>query len=588
MKLPSVPFELPRDVDWRSPDTLRRVVLILCLVVYVSFIASIFLLRPVDQVPPDSYFLFNNLPITYWIGIVCILALILLVVIREQVMDHTLGDLITATVVVMLPSNIFAIPRLIYKNVIYTDTFQFVAQTLYVQKTGHSVIGNETPGLISYMSGILVDITGFDLITYAKYSPIFISIFISLMIYALSRIILKDRRYPLVSVLAFHALSWTGLAYNRQSFAFIYQYLAWMLIVKLSLQKYDRPTVIQYLFVLSALTISHPASSLVISLTPFMVILAKKVLETLEPEKDWSALRMNPTLAILSSVSWLLWQINFAASFTALIEQFKITSTNFLGEPDPIAHAVVSGYTPSYLIIANLRQYSSYYILLTGLLFFLLTIRKDINMKMALSLFSLCVSPFPFVLYANRWRMIPFMYAILPWAIMFAGALKYLKPPEGRLYEVLAERGKTILLLSLVFFLLLVPLTMYGPTAHMYPPSTELSMMDYLTANGKGSIAVIDPGTTISTYYEADRIDNEVVYITRFPFLDETGLDLENVQWFQIIIPTFRAYSKAAYIQTRPMYDVATDNFVDMLNDHTSYARVFDSDDWHVAFSRVK
>jgi hypothetical protein len=25
-----------------------------------------------------------------------------------------------------------------------------------------------------------------------------------------------------------------------------------------------------------------------------------------------------------------------------------------------------------------------------------------------------------------------------------------------------------------------------------------------------------------------------------------------------------------------------------MLNDHTSYARVFDSDDWHVAFSRVR
>ena len=586
--MPSKPFEFPRDVDWRSPDTLKKAALILCIIVYASFITSIFSLRPVDQVPPDPYFLFNNLPITYWVGIVCLVALVFLVVIREEVMEHTLSNLITATVVVLLPSYIFAIPRLIYWNVIYTDTFQFVAQTLYVQKTGHNVIGNETPGLISFMSGILVDIAGFDLFAYAKYSPIFVSIFISLMIYALSRIILKDRRFPLVAVVAFHALSWTGLAYNRQSFAFIYQYLAWMLIVKLSLQTYDRPTVIQYLFVLTALTISHPASSLLISLTPVVIIITRKVLETLEPEKDWSALRMNPTLAILSSVSWLLWQINFAASFTALIEQFKITSTNFLGEPDPIAHAVVSGYMPSYHIIANLRQYSSYYILLTGLLFFLLTVRKDINMKMAVSLFSLCVSPFPFVLYANRWRMIPFMYAILPWSIMFAGALKYLKPPEGRLYEVVAERGKALLMLSILFFLLLVPLTMYGPAAHMYPPSTELSLMDYLTSYGKGSVAVLDPGTTISSYYEADRLDNEVVYIVRFPFIHETGLDLENVHYFQIIMPTFRAYSKAAYIQTYPMYDVATDNFVDMLNLHTSWARVFDSDDWHVAFARVK
>ena len=588
MKLPSLSPELPRGVDWRSPDTFRRTALLLCVVAYSAFIASIFSLRPVDQIPPDPYFLFNNLPFTYWIGIISLTVLVLFVIIREEVMMGTLGNLITATIVVLLPSNIFAIPRLIYMNVIYTDTFSFVAQTLYVQKTGHNVIGNETPGLIGFLSGILVDITGFDLFAYAKYSPIFISILLSLMIYVISRIILKDRRYPLVSVLAFHALSWTGLAYNRQSFAFIYQYLAWTLILKLSLQKYDRPTVIQYLIVLAALAISHPSSSLVISLTPFIIIIARKVLETLEPEKDWSALRMNPTLAILSSVSWLIWQINFAASFTALIEQFKITSTSFLGEPDPIAHAVVSGYTPSYLIIANLRQYSSYYILLTGLLFFLLIVRKDIHMKMAVSLFILCVSPFPFVLYANRWRMVPFMYAILPWAIMFAGALKYFKPPRGRLYEVVGDSGKALLLLSIVFFLLLIPLTMYGPAAHQYPPSTELTMMEYLTTYGKGTVAVLDPGTTITFYYEAARLDNEVVYIIRFPFIHETGLDLEKVRWFQIIIPTFRAYSKAAYIQTTPMYDEATDNFVDMLNDHTSYARVFDSDDWHVAFSRVK
>jgi len=184
--------------------------------------------------------------------------------------------------------------------------------------------------------------------------------------------------------------------------------------------------------------------------------------------------------------------------------------------------------------------------------------------------------------------MVPFMYAILPWAIMFAGALKYFKPPRGRLYEVVAESGKALFMLSIVFFLLLIPLTMYGPAAHQYPPSTELTMMEYLTTYGKGTVAVLDPGTTITFYYEAARPDNEVVYIIRFPFIHETGLDLEKVYWTQIIIPTFRAYSKAAYLQTFPMYDVATENFIEMLNDHTSYARVFDSDDWHMAFSRVK
>jgi len=588
VKLPSFSLELSRDIDWRSPDTMRSAAFILCVIAYASFIASVFSLRPVDHLPPDPYFLFNNLPITYWVGIVCLIALVFLVVIREEVMVDALGNLITATVVVLLPSNVFAIPRLIFKNVIYTDTFGFVAQTLYVLKTGHNVLGHETPGMISFMSGILVALTGFDLFAYAKYSPIFVSIFLSLIIYTISRIILKDRRYPLVSVFAFYALFWTGLVYNRQSFAFIYQFLSWMLILKLSLQKYDRPTVIQYLVILAALTISHPASSLVVSLTPFFIIIAKKVLETLEPEKDWSPLRMNPTLAILSSVSWLLWQINFAGSFTALINQFKVTSINFLGEPDPLVHAVVSGYTPSYLIIANLRQYSSYYILFTGLLFFLLTVRKDINMKITISLFGLCVSPFPFVLYANRWRMVPFMYAILPWAIMFAGALKYLKPPRERLYEVIAESGKALLLISIVFFLFLMPLTMYGPAAHQYPPSTGLTLMEYLTTYGKGTVAVIDPSTTIPSYYEAYRPDNEVVYVVRFPFLHETGMDLENVYWAQIIIPTFRAYSKAAYLQTYPTYDVATNNFVEMLNAHTSYARVFDSDDEHMAFVRVK
>jgi len=490
---------------------------------------------------------------------------------------------------VLLPSNIYAIPRLIYSNVIYTDTFMFVAQTLYVLKTGHNVIVSETPGLIAFMSGIIVDITGFNLLTYAKYSPIFISIFISILIYLVSRIILKDKRYPLVSVLAFHALFWTGLAYNRQSFAFIYQYLAWTLIAKLSLQKYDRPTVILYLFVLTSLTISHPASSLVISLTPFTLILLRKGLETLEPEKDWSALRMSATLAILSSVSWLLWQINFASSLTSLINQFKVTSTYFLGSPDPLAPSVMwGGYTPSYLKIANLRQYSSYYIILTGLLFFLIIARKNIRMKMAASLFVLSVAPFPFVLYANRWRTVPFMYAILPWAIILGGALKYLKPPKGRLYEVVVKMGKALLLFSLMFFVILLPLTMYGPAAHMYPPSTEFSMMGYMTTFGKGSVAVIDPGTNIQTYFEANRINNEVAYLPLFPFQPETGLDLDKVRRFNIIIPTFRAYSKAVYIQTNPMYDVATSDFVEKLNDHRAYARVYNSDTWHVAFSRIK
>jgi len=112
--------------------------------------------------------------------------------------------------------------------------------------------------------------------------------------------------------------------------------------------------------------------------------------------------------------------------------------------------------------------------------------------------------------------------------------------------------------------------------------------MEYLTTYGKGSVAVIDPGTTITFYYEAARLDNEVSYIIRFPFIPGTGLDLENVHYFQIITSTFRAYSKAAYLQRYPQYDEATDNFFDMLNDHTSYARIFDSDDWHVAFRRVR
>jgi hypothetical protein len=552
------------------------------------FLASIFFIHEVDRIPPDGYFLLNNLPLTYWIGIISLVALAYYTAITEGIMEGLVGNLITSTIITMLPSYIHTIPRFTYRNAIYTDTFSFVAQTLYVLRTGHNVIGNETPGLIGYFSGVLMTLTDFDLVVYAKYAPIFVSILLSLMVYLFARLFLKDKRYSLIAVLAFQALSWTGLVYNRQSFAFLLQFFAWLLIVKLSIQKYSRETVIHLILVILALTISHPASSLVISLTPFTILVIRKTFSVLEPERDYSSLRMTPALAVLGSVSWLLWQINFASSFTSLIRQFQTTVNTFLGEPGPISHIAVSGYTPSYHIIASLRQYSSYYVLFTGLLFIIYTIRKNTSMKLAISIFLLCVSPFPFVLYANRWRMVPFMYAILPWSILVAGTYKFLGDHHKRILTLFSKGIKILMVLSVILFLLFLPLTMYGPAAHMYPPSSELTMMEYLTSYGRGSVALIDPGTTIGSYYEASYPHNEVFYIPRFPFQHGAGLDLEGVRTFQVIATTFRAYSKTAYIQIHPPYDEATDDFVVSLSIEGTYGRVFDSDDWHTAYSRVR
>ncbi|MGD2201653.1 MAG: hypothetical protein PVJ38_08495, partial [Candidatus Bathyarchaeota archaeon] len=69
MRLHKVPLDLKPNI------TSKTVAYLLSTIIYVMFLASIFFIHEVDRIPPDGYFLLNNLPLTYWIGIISLVAL---------------------------------------------------------------------------------------------------------------------------------------------------------------------------------------------------------------------------------------------------------------------------------------------------------------------------------------------------------------------------------------------------------------------------------------------------------------------------------------------------------------------------------
>lgn len=573
--------------------------LIVPLSIFILF-ATLFTLPRIDIPQLDPYFHVKVTPAVYWIGFS--LSLIAVSIFSILLLRQSIGKsykFLGFSFLVLLAVFIYIIPRLMYVNKIYTDTYQFVSEVLYVLRSGHVGFGYiESPALSLFVAQLSL-ITGVSYVTIAEFLPLVLPFISLLYFYMVARILVKKNAF-LLACLTFVAFNWFGFAFNRQSFALILQLFVWYCVLRVLLIKgtsFSRYAVLMLSYF--ALVISHPASPFVLTINTFgivafilpVVFIQKRRSRVVSKDyKDRRKLLIKAfPMAMLFLVVWFSWQMYTSGTLFMAVRNLISALNEFFGAPSPSTQVgrIVSGYTSVYYPIVNLRLFEALFVTITGILlsfFFLLRMSKLKNVILS-SWFISTVSLNVYVLYAHSWIFKPIIY-LLP---AFSLILALFSTLSSRTYHKLAGRivktSKVALFGAILSSAIVLPLVMYSHTPFMFPPTSHLKELDFITKHGNGSVVMLGSTTEFSYYVLLNNAS-----VNRLPeslFFDpDLGFLTNKVNDCEVIGTGFRAYTKDAFVFTQPSM---TQNILEMENHiltNPGFAKVYDSHSWHKVYAR--
>ena len=580
----------------------RDTITILIVLLSISILFATLLTLPRIDIPqPDPYFHVKVTPAVYWIGFS--LSLMAVGIFSILLLRQNIGKsykFLGIFSLILLAVFIYVIPRLMYVNKIYTDTYIFVSEVLHVLRYGHVGFGwsVESPALSVLVAQFSL-VTGVSYITVASFLPLILPFIFLLYVYMVTRIF-AEKHASLLACLTFVALYWFGFAFNRQSFALILQLFTWYCVLKVLLIK--RTSFSRYaVLILSyfALVISHPASPFVLTINIFGIVafvwlasfIRKRRSRVLSDDyKDRRKILIKAfPMAMLFLVVWLSWQIYTSGSFFVAYRNAFHALIEFLGTPSPSTQVgrIVSGYTSTYYPIVSLRLIEALFVTITGILlsfFFLLRVSKLKNVILS-SWFISTVSLNVYVLYAHSWIYRPIIYSLPAFSLLLA----LFSTLPSRTYPKLAGRmvktSKVALFGAILSFAVVLPLVMYSHTPFLFPPTSHLKELDFITKHGNGSVVMF--GSTSEFGYYVLLNNASVNRLSESLFFDpELGFLTNKVNDFEVIGTGFRAYTKDGFVLTQPSM---TQNILEMENHlltNPGFAKIYDTDSWHKVYAR--
>jgi hypothetical protein len=257
--------------------------------------------------------------------------------------------------------------------------------------------------------------------------------------------------------------------------------------------------------------------------------------------------------------------------------------------PRPVqrqAASAVIGYTGEYHLIVNIRFTE---VIFEGIVGSILACIAFIKIKTSWkglilsSWFVSCISIFGFGLHSSTSSLLykTFLYVSLAFSLLLA----WFMTSKIRIYDRTEYNGKVLLkavkgfiLSAMMFFMLILPLTMYSHTPFMYPPTVYLRELSHITIYGKGTIAIFEGSSEIG-YYQL--LSNSSA---TFTVIDNTT----NITDYMVIATGFRAYSLEAFIYYKsPLIQSIMDLENEFMNNpNPAYAKVYDADSWHQAYAK--
>lgn len=573
--------------------------IILLLAIFLLWV-TLFTLPNIERAQPDPYFHVRVTPIAYWVGFslsLIVVGVFSVLLLRQRVEERYRFLWIFS--LAMLTVFIYVIPRLMYVNKIYTDTYQFVSETLYVLRYGHVGFGYiESPALSLFVAQLSL-IVGVNYVTFAEFLPLAFPFIYLLYVYMVARLIVEKHVFLLIC-LTLVALNWFGFFFNRQSFALILQLFVWYCVLRVLLVK--RTSFSRYVVLIlsySALVISHPASPFVLTINTFGIVvfvwltgLIQKHMSGMlsDDYRDRRKLLIKASsMAMYFLVVWLSWQTYAGRSFFMAVENTISAFMEFLGTPSPSAQVsrIVSGYTSVYYPIVTLRLFEALFVTIAGIflsVFLLVRVSKlksIILSSWVISTISLNV----YVLYAHSWIYRPIIYSLPAFSVLLALFLTLFSVGYRRLVGMVVNIVKVGLLGAILLFAVFLPLVMYSHTPFMFPSTSYLKELNFITEQGDGSVVVFDCGTEFGYYIMLNNASINPLRESQF-FDPELGFLMSKLNDCDVIGTSFRVYTKEGFVFSQQSWKQITTELDDYLVKNPSFTKIYEAGSWHKVYAK--
>ncbi len=546
----------------------------------------------INMASPDPYFHLIHSPTIYWVGFITTIFIISFnIYSNSQIKQNMLLTLF------LLFYYTYVVPILLYKNKIYTDTYIFLGELLYVLNNGNIGWGHSdiTPAL-SLLSAQFSILSSMDLINVAELFQFIIPLLALIFLYTFTKYLLINEKAALISIIAYMSGNWMNhvFHFNRQSLGLSYQifiyFLIWYFFIYDNYQKSIFYSSIILLISYFGLVIIHSFSSALVSLnliliTLFLFIIQKTyIFNSIKKYIDDHIFENNFIykmflMSISCTIIWIIWSVYTEHNITYIINTIQFTINRYVLQPNPIREGVkfISGYTESYYPIILTRTASSFlYTLISIILTIYISIKNKINRKtLLLSTWLIsCFIIFPTGLWTGEFIDRGFLHIFIVFSIISSWFIT-----KEITNNVLVNHLKTLLLILIFFFTLVLPLTKYSNTPFMYPPDEYLEYNDYLSKYGYGQIAELGQ-SSVTGYYILQ--NNRTVVYPNVPY------NISTISEYNTITTTFRYYSKETFTQTNPEYNNIIKNIEEGYVNEKYFNKALDLNNWHKIYNKYK
>lgn len=581
----------------------RNTITLLIVLLSISILLATLLTLPrIDKAQPDPYFHVKATPTAYWIGFslsLIFLSIFSILLLKKKNIGKSYKFLGIFSLM-LLAVFIHVIPRLMYVNKIYTDTYLFVGEVLYVLRNGHVGYGwsIESPALSCFASQFSL-VTGVNYITIAEFFPMVLPFLYLLYFYLVTRLIVGKHAF-LLACLTFVAVNWFMFVFNRQNFALILQLFTWYCALKVLLIK-KTPFAQYAVLILSyfALVVSHPASPFVLTINMFGVGAFIGLLSFIRHHRSHmlkdtytgeSRLLIKAFLmAVIFLVVWLSWQTYIGGAMFAAFRNAINAFYEFIAVPSPSGQItrIISRYTSEYQSIVNLRLFEALFMTIAGVALSFLFLLRTFKLKNVIlcSWFISTVSLNVYVLYAHSWIYRPIIYSLPASSLLLALFSMLSSKTHHKLAGRIVKTTKVALFGAILSFTIVLPLIMYSHTPFIFPPTSYLKELNFITKHGNGTVVIFGSGAEFGYYVLLNNASVTPVGPSQF-FDPDLGFLINKVYDYKAIGTSFRVYTKEGFVSTQPSLMQITLEMESYLPRSPGFAKIYDADSWHKLYAR--
>ena len=455
----------------------------------------------ISQLPPDAYYYLYQLPVSYWLGLFSTFALFGA---RRAVVGRARTVLELSTLF-LLSIYLFGLPSFVYQNPRFLDTYQHEGNSMALLSTGGWYQGPiwyvyQFPGAYTFFAQ-LTAVAGVDPFSLMQFYPVGLSLVLALMLYAL--VSSYSRNHAMVSSALILSGLWFQLHLSPQSLELVlYLGVVYVLMKIIDDTRHREKWEWIGMAVIPILVLSHPETPLVLLLG----IAAFLVLQFMFGPSRFRTTKLSlgavgPFLVMLALIT-VAWWTSFASGALAVVESIVNGALN--SGITGLSHGAPSVPTtpaPSYHVTILLQEGISATIWILGLALFLFIRGCQPREFLLIGMFTAAVSTIPVALFANADVLQrSYLFALFPASLLIASLME--NPARLRIRGLpLFRLLGTSLILVIVGFSVVLPVSRYGLDSFNYLPESSLAASDVAASVTSHSVLLLHPGWYGWRYY---------------------------------------------------------------------------------------